>query len=237
MIAAPAIDLMDGRCVQLRGGVPEDQRVSLPDPLAVARRWWDMGFSHLHIVDLDAALDRGNNRALIADVLEATPATTQVGGGVRTTEAARDLLDAGADRVIVGTRAIDDPEWLSLLARGFAGRVMLAADIRDEKVLRKGWTEAAELTVETLLSRTGELPLAGVLCTDVGREGRLEGIDPDTAIGVIHASPHPIWMSGGITTLDDLVVLAEAGSAGAVLGMSLYTGAIDASDVAGDFGS
>lgn len=237
MIAAPAIDLRGGRCVQLRGGVPEDERVSLPDPLAVARRWWDAGFSHLHVVDLDAALGSGENRALVTELVGATSATTQVGGGLRTTEAVRATLGSGADRAIVGTRAIEDPEWLTLLAKGFPGRILLAADVRDGRVLRRGWTEAASVSAVELVRRAGELPLAGVLCTDVAREGRLQGIDPDWAQQIIEASPHPVWISGGITTLDDLVVLHEAGAAGAVLGMSLYTGAIDAEQVAREFGA
>lgn len=237
MIAAPALDLMEGQCVQLRGGLPDDRPVSLPDPVAVARRWWDAGLTHLHVVDLDAALGRGDNHELVAEVVMATPAVTQVGGGVRSTDAARTLLGAGADRVIVGTRAVEDPEWLELLARGFPDRIVLAADVRDGKVLRKGWTESAPLSATALLRRIGEIPLAGVLWTDVAREGRLQGIDPILATEIIDATSYPVWISGGIATMDDLVVLAEAGAAGAVLGMSLYTGAIDVQAVAREFGA
>jgi len=236
MIAVPAIDLMGGRCVQLRGGVPEDERVSLTDPLAVARRWWNVGFKSLHVVDLDAALGRGDNRALITDLLGSTFATTQVGGGIRTTEAAAALMAAGADRVIVGTRAVDDPDWLAEVSGAHPGRVVLAADIRDGKVLRRGWTEEAEVELAALLAATAALPLAGVLCTDVAKEGHLAGIAVEVARAVVEASPHPVWMSGGITSLEDLWSLARVGAAGAVLGMSLYAGAVDAELVAREFG-
>ena len=236
MIAVPAIDLMGGRCVQLRGGVPEDERVSLPDPIAVARRWWDAGFKRLHVIDLDAALGRGDNRALIGELLGGTFATTQVGGGVRTTDAAVALMAAGADRVIVGTRAVDDPDWLAEVSGAHPGRVVLAADVRDGKVLRRGWTEAADLELAALLASTGSLPLAGVLCTDVAKEGRLEGIAAGVARAAVEASPHPVWMSGGITSVDDIWSLARLGAAGAVLGMSLYTGAVNAEAVAREFG-
>lgn len=236
MIAAPAVDLMGGRCVQLRGGVPEDEQVSLPDPVDVALRWAEAGFRTLHVVDLDAALGRGDNRALIKDILAASPATTQVGGGVRTTDAVRRLVEDGADRIIVGTRAIEDPEWLTLVARGFAGRVMLAADVRDGRVVRRGWTEAADTTAVDLVRTTADLPLAGILCTDVDREGRLEGVADGMAAEVVAASAHPVWMSGGITTLDDLRALAGAGASGAVLGMSLYKGTVDPDAVAREFG-
>jgi phosphoribosylformimino-5-aminoimidazole carboxamide ribotide isomerase len=237
MIVIPAIDLRGGRCVQLRGGKPEDEQVSLPDPVAVAARWWEAGFAHLHIVDLDAALGDGDNRELIGEITDATPAETQVGGGVRSSDTVDALLEAGADRIIVGTRAVDDPTWLSALSRAHPDRVVLAADVRDGKVLRKGWTESTELTAAELFSSTADLPLAGVLCTDVAREGRLEGIAPWTVRPLIQRSPHPIWMSGGVTTLDEIRTLQNWGAAGAILGMALYTETLDPSTVARKWGS
>ena len=144
MIAVPAVDLRGGRCVQLVGGRPTDERVSLPDPAAVARRWSNMGFNSLHVVDLDAALDAGDNAGVVAEVLAASPADAQVGGGVRTQDRAETLLALGASRVVVGTRAVDDRAWLEELARACPGRVVVAADVRDGTVLRKGWTEASD---------------------------------------------------------------------------------------------
>lgn len=237
MIATPAVDLRGGRCVQLVGGRPEDERVSLPDPVAVARDWWERGFSALHIVDLDAALGDGDNRQVIAAVAAATPAETQVGGGVRDADAIQDLLALGVSRAVVGTRAVDDPVWLADTARRFPGRVTVAADVRDGIVLRKGWTEGTGLVLEDFLSTLAPLPLAGVLCTDVGREGRMEGIHRESVARALAASPHPMWISGGVTTLDELDFLADAGAAGVVLGMALYTGTLDADAVAARFGS
>lgn len=236
MIAVPAVDLKGGRCVQLVGGRPEDERVSLPAPAAVARRWWNLGFRHLHVVDLDAALGTGHNRARIRDVLAATEAEVQVGGGIRDDAAADALLTEGPARIVVGTRAVDDRPWLEALAARHPGRVTVAADVRDGVVLRKGWTEGSGLAVDAFVRSLADLPLAGVLCTDVGREGRLEGIDAPAMAAVIAASPHPVWVSGGITTLDDLTVLDEAGARGAVLGMALYTGALRPTDVAERWG-
>jgi phosphoribosylformimino-5-aminoimidazole carboxamide ribotide isomerase len=237
MIVIPAIDLRGGRCVQLRGGRPDDEQVSLPDPIAVAERWWESGFAHLHIVDLDAALGEGDNRELITEITAATPAETQIGGGVRSNDAVDALLEAGADRIIVGTRAVDDPTWLSALSRAHPDTVVLAADVRDGKVLQKGWTEASELTADELFARTLDLPLAGVLCTDVAREGRLEGIAPWTVRPLIKRSPHPISVAGGITTLDEIRTLQNWGAAGAVLGMALYTETLDPPTVARKWGS
>ena len=237
MIAVPAVDLKGGRCVQLVGGRPEEERVSLPQPAAVARRWWDLGFRHLHVVDLDAALGTGDNGARIFDVLETTDADVQVGGGIRDDERADGLLAVGVDRIVVGTRAIDDRPWLEALTMRHPDRVVVAADIRDGVVLRKGWTEDSKVRIEDFLGSLTGLALAGVLCTDVGREGRLEGIDGAAMESVIRTSPHPVWISGGVTTMDDLVQLDEAGAYGAVLGMALYTGALRPTEVAERWGT
>ena len=222
--------------MQLVGGRPEDERVSLPDPLAVARQWHDMGFSHLHLVDLDAALATGDNLALLRSLVMATPAQTQVGGGIRDDARADTLLDAGADRVVVGTRALEDPNWLYALARRRPGKVMVAADTRDGFVLTKGWTERSQLTISDFLDRIRDLPLAGVLTTDVGQEGRLQGINRDAVARTLKWSTHPVWISGGVTTEEDLAWLEEHGAAGAVLGMALYTGTLSAPSVAARWG-
>ena len=236
MIAIPAVDVKGGRCVQLVGGRPEDERVSLPNPPVVARDWFDRGFARLHVVDLDAALGSGDNLDVVREVAGATPAVTQVGGGVRSDERATALVSAGVDTVVVGTRALDDPEWLARLARTYPGRVSIAVDTRDGVILRKGWTEATSERIEEYLPTLEGLPLASVLSTDVGREGRLEGVDRDGCARIIGASPHPVIISGGVTTLDDMEWLSSVGAAGAVLGMAIYTDRIDIEELARRFG-
>jgi phosphoribosylformimino-5-aminoimidazole carboxamide ribotide isomerase len=237
MIAAPAVDLRGGRCVQLVGGRPEDERVSLPDPVAQAERWYAGGFGTLHIVDLDAALGSGDNLEVILRIVAATPADKQVGGGIRDEDRAAALLEAGVDRIVVGTRAVDDREWLAALAERWPGRVMIALDTRDGRILRKGWTEDTGLELARYLPGLADLPLGGILATDVGREGRLEGIDREAVGETIRLSPHPLWASGGVTTMDELAYLDEEGAAGAVLGMALYTETLDPGDVAARWGS
>ena len=236
MIALPAVDLRGGRCVQLVGGRPEEEKISLPGPSSLAFRWWETGFKYLHLVDLDAALGHGNNDTVVREVLAATPAGTQVGGGVRTTERSDLLLTCGARRVVVGTRAVDDPDWIAALAKHNPGRILVAADVRERTVLRAGWTQASKIRVEVFLEGLSELPLAGVLCTDVDREGRMEGIDLAKMSAMIGASRHPVQVSGGITSLDDLHALADVGAAAAVLGMALYTGRLDPGEVAAKYG-
>jgi phosphoribosylformimino-5-aminoimidazole carboxamide ribotide isomerase len=236
MIAIPAVDLKGGRCVQLVGGRADDERVSLPDPAAQARRWWDAGFGSLHLVDLDAALGTGDNLNLLRELVGATPADTQVGGGIRDDVRVDTLLAAGADRVVVGTRALNDPAWLRATARRHPGRLVVAADTRDGYVVLRGWTETSSLTISDFLQRLEGIPLAGVLTTDVGMEGRMQGMDRGSLTRTLGWSTFPIWVSGGVTTEDDLTWLEEHGAAGAVLGMALYTGTLDAERVAERWG-
>ena len=236
MIAAPAVDLKGGRCVQLVGGRPEEERVSLPDPEAMATHWWETGFGTLHLVDLDAALGSGDNLPLLRDLLACTPAITQVGGGIRDDARADALLEAGADRIVVGTRGIDDRAWLTDLATRHPGKVMVAADTRDGIVLRKGWTEASGMGITDFLTSLAQLPLAGILATDVSQEGRLAGIDRPATARTLRATSMPLWISGGITTLDELSYLDAGGAAGAVLGLALYTETLEPETVARRWG-
>lgn len=236
MIALPAVDLRGGRCVQLVGGRVEEEKISLENPSMVALRWFDQGFRHLHVVDLDAAMGTGDNNRLVGEVVAGTPAESQVGGGVRDDERAEVLFATGAQRIVVGTRAVDDPAWLGRLVAKYPGRIIVAADVRDGVVLRKGWTEATKLKVEDFLKSLAGLELAAILCTDVDREGRMQGADLDEMRNVIDKAPHKVMVSGGITSMEDLQALADAGAYGAVLGMALYTGRLDGPAVATAYG-
>ena len=178
----------------------------------------------------------GVERRRGGEVTRGETATVQVGGGLRDDDAVHAVLEAGADRVIVGTRAVEDRAWLEALSRDRAGRIVVAADVRDGTVLRRGWTEASTLAVEDFVAGLAGLPLAGVLCTDVGREGRMAGIDGRAMAAVVDAAAHPVWISGGISSVEELRALDGAGAAGAVLGMALYTGTLDAEEVAREFG-
>lgn len=261
MIAYAAIDLRQGRTVQLVGGRADAERVSDPDPLAVARRWLAAGFHGLHVVDLDAALGEGSNAGVVAEILaevralaadgpsdaaeagprrdtaSSTRPTVNVGGGVRDREALAALIEAGADRVVVGTRAVEDPDWLADVAAEWPGRLIVAADVRGDRVTVRGWTRTTELPATRLLERLDDVPLGAVLVTDVVREGRMAGVDADRFGGLVDTTQHPLIAAGGIGSAADLVALAAAGAAGAVLGMSLYTGRIDPQRIAREYAS
>lgn len=235
MEVIPAVDLRGGACVQWVGGSPQDERVRLPDPVAVARRWRDAGFRSLHLVDLDAALGGVVQDEVIARILAATALSCSVGGGIRDLSRATALLAAGAAQVVVGTRAIQEPGFLSDLCTAFPDRVVLAADVKNESVVIRGWTASAGLRIDELLARVDGLPLAAVLVTAVHVEGRLEGPDLRLIETARAATRRRLIASGGVSSLADLRALSAVGADAAILGMSLYTGAIDPLLAAAEF--
>ena len=237
MIAIPSIDLRDGACVQLVGGAYENERVRLDDPVAVARHWRELGFSDLHIVDLDAATGRGCNDSVVQRLLSVRDlVAVQVGGGVRSLERARALIGAGAARVVVGTRALEDPAWLQRVVADWPGRVVVAVDVKNAKPVVRGWSATLRTNVGDVIASLNDLPLARVLVTAVDGEGRLRGPDLALIESIIRATRHPVIAAGGITTLDDLRALHLLGVSGAVVGMALYTGDMDAAACAAEFG-
>ena len=238
MIAIPAIDLRDGACVQLVGGAYDQERVRLTDPVGVARGFRDAGFSRLHLVDLDAATgaDGVGNAAVVRDIVCAAAIDCQVGGGVRDASRIDQLFAHGAARVVVGTRAVEDAEWLAAQAARFPARLLVAADVRGDQVLVRGWTRTIATPLDALLEALNELPLAGVLVTAVHVEGLMAGPDLPLIERVRARSRLRLVASGGIATLDHLAQLEDRGVDACVIGMALYTGALDARRVAERYG-
>lgn len=235
MLAIPAIDLRDGHCVQLVGGDYAKEAVRLDEPLLVAQRWVAAGFSRLHLVDLDAATGRGNNRDLIREIITRSGVPAQVGGGIRDADALNTLLDDGAEHVVVGTRGVEDPEWLTEQAERFPGRIVLAADVNLRKVVTRGWAKETSRDVLDLIRELEHLPLAGLLVTAVHKEGKMQGTDLALMADVVDAAPWPVIASGGVSSMLDLQALEDRGVAAAVLGMALYTDALDARVVAEEY--
>ena len=235
MIAIPAIDLREGACVQLVGGSYANERVRLTDPVGVARLWTELGFRRLHVVDLDAAMDCGSNAVIVDAIVQTTSARTQVGGGVRTTEQVDRLLAAGATHVVLGTRALEDPDWLAEQAARHPGTIIVAADVRDRRLTVRGWTQTIERDLLASIRQLAALSLAGLLVTAVDVEGQMRGPALALMDDVVQVSSVPIIASGGIATLEDLRALDRLGVSAAVIGMALYTGLLDPRDTAQEF--
>jgi phosphoribosylformimino-5-aminoimidazole carboxamide ribotide isomerase len=235
MIAIPALDLRGGACVQLAAGSYDQEVIRIPDPVGVAIAWRQYGFRHLHVVDLDGVSGRGNNSAEIQAILGATDAEIQVGGGIRSADLIQRALNDGAQRVIIGTRALEDPDWLAEMTGVFPGFIVVAADVRDRKVLSHGWTRTQPMLVLDLVEDLNGLPLAGVLVTAVHREEAMRGTDLPLMEDVADAADFPVYASGGLGTIGDLRALADRGVAAAVIGMALYTGTMDPWAVAEEF--
>lgn len=235
MIAIAAVDVREGACVQLVGGDFGRERVRLPDARGAAGRWASAGFRRLHVVDLDAAAGRGGNRATIDGVIAAVTVPVQVGGGIRDGAAIAGWLERGAERVVVGTRAVADPEWLAAATAAYPGRLVVAADVRGADVVTHAWRGSAGRDIRSLLRDVAGLALAAVLVTAVHREGRLEGPDLRLMEDLAARTAQPLLASGGVSTMEDLRALAGIGIAGAIVGMALYTGALDARAVAEEF--
>lgn len=227
----PAVDLRGGRVVRLVEGRPENETDYALAPAEAAARWAHEGAKRLHVVDLDAAFsgERENLPAVraIAGMLEIP---FEVGGGVRSVEAARMLLDAGAQWVVVGTAAAAEGDVFGAMAEALPRRVILGLDTRDGCVAVKGWTEVTALAADELLARLDGLPLAGMIHTDIARDGRLVGANVKATEEVVKSSPWPVIASGGVSSVEDIARLKKAGAAGAIIGKALYDGQLALAD-------
>jgi phosphoribosylformimino-5-aminoimidazole carboxamide ribotide isomerase len=235
MIAIPAVDLRDGACVQLVGGSYARERVRLDRPVDVARSWTRYGFRRLHVVDLDAATGRGGNTGIVREILYDAPVEVQVGGGIRDTDQIGDLLSDGASRVVVGTRGLEEPDWLAEVASEYPGQIILAADVRDRRLVTRGWARTLPTDVLDFVEELDGLPLGGLLVTAVHREGQMQGVDLPLMEDVAETAHVPVLASGGAASVRDLRALADRSIAGVVIGMALYTGALDPRAIAAEF--
>jgi len=217
----PAIDLWEGEAAFLApepGGTPV--RIS-PDPVGLAERWAALGVRRIHLVDLNAALGRGENQSLVRRILSHATVPVQVGGGIRSEARVAELFDWGAERVIVSTRALRDPAWLGTVARRWPGRMILGLDRKGGATLVAGRSEPVDPSSPERSAATAGLPLGGVLVTNVETEGRLNGVG-----AVDKLLPDPIgweWIAaGGVSRIEDLARLEEAGYSSAVVGVAAY---------------
>ena len=214
MEVIPAIDLRGGRCVRLHQGDFERETVFSDDPLAMAQRWQQEGGPRLHLVDLDgAATGSPAHLKIISSIVSALDIPVQVGGGIRSTDTARAWLDAGVDRVVIGTAAVRDPGMVGEVCRFHdASRVVVSVDARDGMVALQGWQEASEVSVLELAGRMVCLGVERLLYTDISRDGMLTGPDLETNSRLVRETGMAILASGGVSSVDDIRRLAPTGA-------------------------
>jgi len=222
----PAVDLRGGKCVQLVGGVPGSEVVALDDPLAQAERWVAEGADHLHIIDLDGAiLGRRVNAPILGQIVRELDVFIQVGGGIRSREDVSAILDLGADRAILGTAALKDPDMVSWLAeRHGSERIMVALDVRRGDVTTEGWQRTLGKRAAELGRIFQEKGAGSILFTNIDVEGQQRGIDLAPTRELVQSLKIPVVAAGGVTSIEDVLALRDAGASGAVAGTAIYTG-------------
>lgn len=227
MIIIPAVDIKDGKCVQLVQGKPGTEQVIIDNPAEVALSWENKGAKRLHIIDLDGALGSGKNIKIVEDILSKTSLPTQMGGGIRSVDDAKRLLDVGIDVVIIGTMAIKNPDVITQLSQEYGKeRICVSLDSKDNKVVTHGWTQSTDKTPLEYAKFFEKKGAGSILFTNVDVEGLLNGINIEPAKQLISNVDIPIIYSGGITSLDDLEVLKEIGVEYVVIGSAIYKGLI-----------
>jgi phosphoribosylformimino-5-aminoimidazole carboxamide ribotide isomerase len=225
----PAVDLKAGRCVRLEQGRADAETVFSDDPVAMARRWEGSGARRLHVVDLDGAFaGRPTQTELVRAMIRAVAIPVQVGGGLRELAHVEAALAAGARWAIVGTRAALDPVFLGEVCARFGGQVMIGIDASDGRVAVDGWTRVLELDAMALARDAATAGAAGIIYTDIARDGTQSGPNLWSTGAVARAAGIPVFASGGVGSLDDIRQLATvAGLAGVIVGRALYSGAVD----------
>ncbi len=227
----PSIDLRGGKVVRLAQGDFARQTTYDVEPGRVAHSYADAGATWLHVVDLDGAKEgRVCQANLIGDIVQAEPRlSVQAGGGIRNVDDVKRLLDAGCNRVVVGTRAVSDWPWLETLLAddAMANRITLAIDAKDGRVAVGGWQETSDVTAIELARRARDLPIAALLYTDVARDGMLGGTDAIGTAELADVSTIPVLASGGVGSIDDLPPLVASNVSGVIIGRALYEGKID----------
>ena len=227
----PAIDICGGKCVRLQQGDFERETVFGDDPLAMARRWVTAGATRLHLVDLDGARDgQGTNHELIQQIANQSGVPCQLGGGIRDEGTIQKLLDSGLTQLVIGTRALKEPEWFRSVCQQFPGRLAIGVDARDGLVATDGWLETSQMDAVELACTMRDLPVAAIIYTDIARDGMMQGPNLVAMSDMNQATTIPVIASGGVTTIEDVQKLAELELSGCIIGRALYEGTLNLSD-------
>ena len=231
MYVIPAIDLRDGKCVRLIQGKYDRQITYHDDPVKQAKEFISAGAEWLHIVDLDGArIGWPVNTDTISAIAALRQLKIEVGGGLRNEESIKQLLDIGVERVIIGTKAINDFEWFSRMTEKFSGKIALGLDARGSKVAIHGWTKNSPQQLLEFAIKAAKLPLAAIIYTDITKDGMMTGPNLERTKALIEIVEVPVIASGGVSKIDDIKKLAQLGAAAVIIGRSLYEGTLNLSD-------
>ncbi len=230
----PAIDLRGGNCVRLEQGDYGRETVFGEDPAAMARRWGSEGAEYLHLVDLDGARDgRSINRDAVEAIVLAADVPCELGGGVRDENTIREMLSLGLSRLVVGTKALRDPEWFRAMCRKFPDKLAAGIDARDGRVATDGWLEVSDVSATSLAGSLAEEPIAAIIYTDIAKDGMMSGPNFDAMAEMRQSVDVPVIASGGVTTAEDVERLAGIGVAGCIIGRALYEGSLTLAEAMG----
>jgi phosphoribosylformimino-5-aminoimidazole carboxamide ribotide isomerase len=232
MLLIPAIDLKDGKCVRLRQGLMEDVTVFSDNPVDTAKRWVDAGTKRLHLVDLNGAFEgKPVNGEVVKAIASAFPdLPIQIGGGIRDAETVKAYLDAGVQYCIIGTKAVQDPQFVIDLCQQFPGHIIVGIDAKNGMVATDGWAEESNVSAIDLAQKFEKAGVSAIVYTDIARDGMMQGVNIDATVELAESITIPVIASGGVTNMDDIIGLCDVehrGVNGTILGRSIYEGTID----------
>ncbi|WP_136254178.1 1-(5-phosphoribosyl)-5-[(5-phosphoribosylamino)methylideneamino]imidazole-4-carboxamide isomerase [Onishia niordana] len=232
MLVIPAIDLKDGKCVRLKQGRMDDSTTYGDDPVAMAARWVEAGARRLHLVDLNGAFEGEpvNGEAVTAIARAYPNLPIQIGGGIRSAATIEHYLNAGVSHVIIGTKAVKEPDFVTEMCRAFPGSVIVGLDARDGYVATDGWAEVSTIKATDLAKRFADDGVSSIVYTDIARDGMMQGVNVEATAELARHGGLPVIASGGVTDLEDLRALAKVsgdGILGAITGRAIYEGSLD----------
>ncbi|UXZ04349.1 1-(5-phosphoribosyl)-5-[(5-phosphoribosylamino)methylideneamino]imidazole-4-carboxamide isomerase [Moraxella nasicaprae] len=231
MLIIPAIDLKDGKCVRLKQGRMEDDTVFGDDPVAMADRWIAQGARRLHLVDLNGAFDGVPvHKEVVTAIAKNHPnLPIQLGGGVRSLSTIEHYLSAGLSYIIIGTKAVEEPEFVELACREFAGHIIVGIDAKDGMVATHGWATVTDVKATELAKRFADAGVSSIVYTDIAKDGMMQGVNIEQTVELAKYSGLPVIASGGVTNLDDLAALKpyDGYLLGAITGRAIYEGTLD----------
>lgn len=228
MIILPAIDLYEGKAVRLYKGNYDDMTVYSENPAEIAKEFVDSGAEYIHIVDLEGAKNGTTpNIEVVKSIIKASGVKTEIGGGIRSIEVVKKYLQAGVDRVILGTAAVTDKEFLHKAVSLYGEHIAVGADIKDGAIAIKGWLEKSEISCDEFFKEMEELGVKTIICTDISKDGAMQGTNRALYKELSEKFSINIVASGGVSSLDDVIALKEMDLYGAIIGKAYYTGAID----------